>query len=75
MIRRRSIFRDARMVYVDLCCKHRLLHKSLNEIGKELGDMTVGGMSQTRKRLKSKLQKSKSLRSKYNQCNEILCDE
>ncbi len=45
VIRRRSIFRDARMVYVDLCCKYRLLHKSLNEIGKELGDMTVGGMS------------------------------
>jgi len=75
VIRRRSIFRDARMVYIDLCCKYRLLHKSLKEIGKELGDLTVGGMSQTRKRLKAKLQKSNSLRSKYNQCNEIICNE
>ncbi len=75
VIRRRSIFREARMVYIDLCCKYRLLHKSLKEIGKELGDLTVGGMSQTRKRLKTKLQKSNSLRSKYNQCNEIISSE
>ncbi len=75
VIRRRSEFREARMVYIDLCCKYRLLYKSLKEIGKELGDLTVGGMSQTRKRLKAKLQKSSSLRSKYNQCNEILCSE
>ncbi|MCP4255362.1 MAG: hypothetical protein GY775_18550, partial [Candidatus Scalindua sp.] len=72
VIKRRSIFREARMVYIDLCCKYRLLHKSLKEIGKDLGGLTVGGMSQTRKRLKEKLQKKNSLRRKYNQCNEIL---
>ncbi len=75
MIRRRSEFREARMVYIDLCCKYRLLHKSLKEIGTELGDLTVGGMSQTRKRLRAKLQKSNSLKSKYSQCNEIICSE
>ncbi len=75
LLKRRSVFREARMVYIDLCCKHRLLHKSLKEIGKDLGGLTVGGMSQTRKRLKEKLIKSNSLRNKYNQCNEILCNE
>lgn len=75
VVRHRSIFREARMVYIDLCCKHRLLHKSLKEIGKELGGLTVGGMSQTRKRLKEKLLKSNSLRRKYEQCNEILYNE
>ncbi len=74
LLKRRSVFREARMVYIDLCCKHRLLHKSLKEIGKELGDLTVGGMSQVRKRLKEKLEKNNSLRSKYNQCNKILCN-
>ncbi len=63
VVRRRSIFREARMVYIDLCCKYRLLHKSLKEIGKELGDLTVDGMSQTRKRLQAKLQKSNSFLS------------
>ncbi|MCP4268228.1 MAG: hypothetical protein GY777_22085 [Candidatus Brocadiaceae bacterium] len=75
VVRRRSIFREARMVYIDLCCKYRLHHKSLKEIGKDLGDLTVGGMSQTRKRLKEKLQKSNSLRNKYDQCNKIISNE
>ncbi|KHE94072.1 MAG: hypothetical protein SCABRO_00150 [Candidatus Scalindua brodae] len=75
LLRRRSVCRDARMMYIDLCCKYRLLHKSLKEIGKDLGDLTVGGMCQTRKRLKDKLIKSYSLRNKYSQCNEILCNE
>ena len=75
LLKRRSVFREARMVYIDLCCKYRLFHKSLRETGKELGDLTVGGMSQTRKRLRGKLRKNNSLRSKYNQCNEILCNE
>ncbi len=75
LLKRRSVFREARMVYIDLCCKHRLLHKSLKEIGKELGDLTVGGMSQVRKRLKEKLQKDNTLMTKYNQCNKALCNE
>ncbi len=72
VIRRRSEFREARMVYIDLCCKYQLLHKNLKEIGRELGGLTVGGMSQARKRLKAKLQKNNSLRIKYDQCNEII---
>ncbi len=72
LLRRRSLCRDARMVYIDLCCKYRLFHKSLKEIGNELGDMTVGGMSQTRKRLKEKMQKDGSLRVKYIHCNKII---
>ncbi len=75
LLKRRSVFREARMVYIDLCCKHRLLHKSLKEIGKELGDLTVGGMSQVRKRLKEQMRKDNSLRIKYNQCNKVLCNE
>ncbi len=50
-------------------------YKSLNKIGKELGGLTVGGMSQIRKRLKEKMQKDNSLRFKYNQCNKALCNE
>jgi len=75
LLKRWSVYREARMVYIDLCCKHRLSHKSLKEIGKELGDLTVGGMSQIRKRLKEKMQKNNSLRTKHNQCNKILCNE
>ncbi|MGR3174721.1 MAG: transposase [Candidatus Scalindua sp.] len=72
LIRRRSVCRDARMVYIDLCCKYRLFHKSLREIGQELGGLTVGGMSQTRKRLRERMQKDNTLRAKYVQCNETL---
>ncbi len=75
LLERRSVFREARMVYIDLCCKHRLLHKSLKEIGNELGGLTVGGMSQIRKRLKEKMQKDNSLRLMYNQCNKALSNE
>ncbi len=67
--------RDARMVYIDLCCKYRLFHKSLREIGHELGDLTVGGMSQARKRLRERIQKDKSLRTMYIQCDRILNNE
>ncbi len=75
LLRRRSLCRDARMVYIDLCCKYRLFHKSLKEIGMELGDLTVGGMSQIRKRLKEKLQKDNALRIKHNQCNKVIEEE
>jgi REP element-mobilizing transposase RayT len=75
LIKRRSVFREARMVYIDLCCKYRLFHKSLKDIGHELGGLTVGGMSQIRKRLKDKMQKDKSLRFMYNQCNKALSNE
>jgi len=75
LLRRRSVCRDARMVYIDLCCKYRLFHKSLREIGQELGGLTVGGMSQTRKRLRERMQKNKALRLKHVQCNETLNNE
>lgn len=73
--RRQSVYREARAVYIDLCCKYRLFHKSLKEIGKELGGLTVGGMSQIRKRLKEKMQKDIPLRLKYNKCNDALSNE
>ncbi len=41
------------MVYIDLYCKYRLLHKSLREIGHELSGLTVGGMSQARERMQN----------------------
>ncbi len=75
LLRRRSMCRDARMVYVDLCCKYRLFNKSLREIGHELGDLTVGGMSQARKRLRERMQNDKSLRAMYIQCDRILNSE
>ncbi len=75
LLRRRSVCRDARMMYIDLCCKYRLFHKSLREIGQELGGLTVGGMGQTRKRLREKIQKDKTLSTKYVQCNETLNNE
>lgn len=75
LLRRRSVCRDARMVYIDLCCKYRLFHKSLREIGQELSGLTVGGMSQTRKRLRERMQKNKALRLKHVQCNETLNNE
>ena len=43
LLKQRSIYREARMVYIDLCCKYRLFYKSLREIGRELGGLTVGG--------------------------------
>ena len=63
------------MVYIDLCCKYWLFHKSLREISQELGGLTVGGMSQTRKRLRERMQKNKALRAKHVQCNETLNNE
>ncbi len=75
LLKRRSVFKEARMVYIDLCCKYRLYHKSLREIGQELGGLTVGGMSQVRKRLKEKMQKDDTLRFMYNQCNKALSYE
>ncbi len=48
---------------------------SLKEIGQELGGLTVGGMSQIRKKLKEKLQKDNALRVKHYQCNETLNNE
>ena len=75
LLKRRSVTRQARMVYIDLCCRYRLFHKSLKEIGQELGGLTVGGMSQVRKRLREALKQDDSLRIKFNQCAEVLNNE
>ena len=72
ILKRRSLSCDSRMVCIDLCCKFRVCHKSLREIGRELGGLTVGGMGQARKRLREKLQVDKELKRKYDHCFELL---
>ena len=75
ILKRRPKCREARMVLIDLSCRYRLFHKSLSGIGKELGGLTVGGMSQIRKRLRLKLQKDKDLMVKFNRCTEFIENE
>ena len=75
ILKRRPKCREARMVLIDLSCSYRLFHKSLSGIGKELGGLTVGGMSQIRKRLRLKLQKDKDLMVKFNRCTEFIENE
>ena len=75
ILKRRSEYREARMALIDLCCKYRLFHKRLREIGQELGGLTVGEMSQARKRLRCKLQRDKDLKVKFNRCIEFIESE
>ena len=75
ILKRRSLSREVRMVCIDLCCKYGVYHKSLGEIGRELGGLTVGGMGQARRRLNEKLQVNKELKSKYNNCIKLVNNE
>ncbi len=68
LLKRRSNAQEARMVLIELCCRYLLLHKSLREIGRELGGLTVGGMSHARKRLQERLKQNDFLRSQFNRC-------
>lgn len=68
LLKRRSGVKEARMMLIDLCCRYRIFHKSLKEIGQELGGLSVGGMSQVRKRLKVILNNNSSVKRKFNQC-------
>ena len=56
------------MALIELCCRYLLFHKSLREIGQELGGLTVGGMSHARKRLQERLNQNDSLRVLLQQC-------
>ena len=68
LLKRRSSAQDARMALIELCCRYLVLHKSLREIGQELGGLTVGGMSHARKRLEERLNQNKFLRAQFNRC-------
>lgn len=68
LLKRRSNAQEARMVLIELCCRYLLVHKSLREIGRDLGGLTVGGMSHTRKRLQERLKEKRFLRSQFNRC-------
>ena len=52
-----------------------LFHRSLGEIGQDLGGLTVGGMSQTRKRLRLKLENDKDLSYNLNKCIVLIEDK
>lgn len=75
LLKRRSGVKGARMAYIELCCQYRLSQKSLKEIGQELGGLTVGGMSQVRKRLREKLKQDDFLRTRLNRCVKALDKE
>ena len=72
LLKKRSGVKEARMILIDLCCRYRIFHKSLKEIGEELGGLTVGGMSQVRKRLKVILNYDLSVKRKFNKCVKII---
>ena len=69
----RPVFRGTRMVDIDLCYKYRLIHRSLKEIGQELGGLTVwrdeSGLQET-KRTNDKRQFHEDI--KHNQCNKAV---
>lgn len=68
LLRKRTGVKEAKMILIDLCCRYRIFHKSLKEIGQELGGLSVGGMSQVRKRLKVVLNNNSPVKRKFNQC-------
>ncbi|MBE7444535.1 MAG: transposase [Planctomycetia bacterium] len=72
LLKRRSTAQEARMVLIELCCRYLLIHKSLREIGRELGGLTVGGMSHARKRLQERLKHNDFLRLQIDQCVLVL---
>ena len=75
LLKSRSKVKEARMVYIELCYRYRLFHRSLKEIGQELGGLTVGGMSRVRKKLRERLKMDDALRVKHNRCINSLDKE
>ena len=75
LLRKRSASKIPKMVLIELCCRYRIFHKSLKEIGRELGEMTVGGMGAARKKLKETLHYNSNLKKMINKCEENILND
>ena len=59
-----SPYREARSVFMKLCCRYLSRGMSFSEIGRGLGDVGVAAVSQCRKRLEARMKEDGKLRKR-----------
>jgi hypothetical protein len=65
LYRRYASCRDARSIFMELCCLYLSRKMSFSEIGRELGELSVAALSQNRKRLAAKMRRDEGLRGHF----------
>lgn len=64
--------REARSVFMELCCLFLSKRMSLSEIGRRLGNVSVAALSQNRKRLAARMRKVAKLRKGFEELKTVL---
>jgi len=64
LYQRRSPYREARAVFLELCCRYLSRKTRLAELGRELGGISGAALCQNRKRLSAKLSDGNTRRKK-----------
>ncbi|MBN2516120.1 MAG: hypothetical protein JXC33_08830, partial [Deltaproteobacteria bacterium] len=65
LYRKRSTSAIARSLFMELCCEYLNARKSMTEIGRELGEVSVAALSHNRRRLHNRMDKDKTIRKLY----------
>jgi putative transposase len=65
LYRRYASCRDARSIFLELCCLYLSRKMNLSQIGRELGEVSGAALSQNRKRLAAKISRDDGLREQF----------
>jgi REP element-mobilizing transposase RayT len=72
LYRKRSSFREARSIFIELCRLYLSRDMKLAELGQDLGNISVVAFSQNRKRTEERLEKNSQLREKFQKIKSSL---
>ena len=71
LYRRYASCRDARSVFIELCCQYLSRKMSFLKIARELGGLSVPALSKNRKRLSAKMKRDKGLKRKFDDFKKL----
>ena len=65
IVKKRSRYREARLMLIELSCRYGVRERSLRAIGDRLGGICVSGMYKSRERFQDKLRRDKILKKRF----------
>ena len=72
LYRKRSAYKEARSIFMDLSCLYLGRKMSLSELGQKLGGVSVAALSQNRRRLAERMIRDKTLQRQFETIKEMV---
>jgi len=72
LYRKRSAYKEARSIFMDLSCLYLGRKMSLSELGQKLGGVSVAALSQNRRRLAERMIRDKTLQRQFEAIKEMV---